>query len=214
MSICICSKLKYFFKISEQKETLFYIKQIMKQWKQKLQLSLKKIQLHPIPSLNLESDNGWEDYLVEREDGILSPVSTDIAERAQSSLQCASTGLPVETSVMISKKRKVEAFLEATTPLSSSINRSSKSQKNDVCLNNFMSKCTDIGSNITSLLNENLEKDKKENVSTEDYHFMLSMVESMKKIKSEKEKLILKSQFLVQIAEVIEKENVGNFNGD
>lgn len=63
-------------------------------------------------------------------------------------------------------------------------------------------------------MNENLEKDKKENVSTEDYHFMLSMVESMKKIKSEKEKLILKSQFLVQIAEVIEKENVGNFNGD
>lgn len=104
------------------------------------------------PSLNLESDNGWEDYLVEREDGILSPVSTDIAERAQSSVQCASTGLPVEpsveTPVMISKKRKVEAFLEATTPLSSSINRSSKSQKNDVCLNNFMSKCTDIHNNM------------------------------------------------------------------
>lgn len=136
------------------------------------------------PSLNLESDNGWEDYLVEREDGILSPVSTDIAERAQSSLQCASTGLPVEPSVeipvMISKKRKVEAFLEATTPLSSSINRSSKSQKNDVCLNNFMSKCTDIGSNITRLLNENLEKDKKENVSTEDYLFMLSMKKNEK----------------------------------
>lgn len=148
----------------------------------------------------LTLDHEWDDYVIDLDDGILSPISID-TERAQSSLSGTNSLAEPHSS---KKKRK----LNDTSP---SI-KTGKSQKSEVCLNNFMEKCTDIGSNISYLLKENLKTDTSDTLPNEDYHFMWSMVETMRKIKSEKEKLILKSNFLLQVAEVIEKETINDSN--
>lgn len=61
-------------------------------------------------------------------------------------------------------------------------------------LEKLLASCTNIGQNFETFLNQNL-------LQNEDYHFALSIVQSLRQIPNKKKKLLLKAKILTQIAE-------------
>lgn len=79
------------------------------------------------------------------------------------------------------------------------LDRHSNKKKGDVPLENLVASCTSIGNSIATLLNP-----VNTSLSKENYHFGLSIAESLSKITNSKKKLSIKAQILLLIANEVE----------
>lgn len=76
-------------------------------------------------------------------------------------------------------------------------------------LEGLVNTCSKLGADISNILKENSDMVQKdlEALNREDFYFAMSIVQSMQKTKNEKEKLLLKAKFIVDIANVVERED-------
>ncbi|XP_050515380.1 uncharacterized protein LOC126890462 [Diabrotica virgifera virgifera] len=69
---------------------------------------------------------------------------------------------------------------------------------NEVSIDKLVNTCTSLGRNIEQILTNN-------DTDQEDYHFAMALMQELKKIPNNSEKIKLKASFFMQIADVVDK---------
>lgn len=138
------------------------------------------------------AENDTQDYL-------------DIAQLCQNSNSTAETQQSlVIPNTSLANKRNTDINTseeEKIQNLKRERNETVKRKRKDESLENLIATCSNLGKNVENLI----QTDKKENIIDEDYHFAISLVESLKKIKNNKRKMLLKASFLQDLAEAMDE---------
>lgn len=149
--------------------------------------------------------NVWQDMIVSEDGMLVEHEGSDDADANKEnsfldeSQQTSQEEMGSSYQTQISESFNKRAAPEKISSLRLDRQGTTKRKKNDVPLENLVASCTSIGNSIATLLNP-----ATNSLSKEDYHFGLSIAESLGKISNPKKKLALKAQILLLIAEEVD----------
>ncbi|CAH1183922.1 unnamed protein product [Phaedon cochleariae] len=139
----------------------------------------------------------WEDIIMVDADGEVSQeISNSDNEMSQDPDPQSETELSQE---MPSTSKRTLSNITNLPSSSSMKGKQPKKRKSDVPLDQLVETCSSVGKSITNFFKSSPDS----NIGKDDYHFGLSVAESISKIKDERKKLGIKAEIFVIISDAI-----------